>query len=110
MNDKYHDDERDWEDNYYPIFDFRPSKWMYDRTIIRRQKIKMNKTQLTRLKGIKQRLRINLTNMKDLIRWCEDYKTGKCETVGQIMSAFTLKWDDVSFIIANLKEIKKLER
>jgi len=32
MNDKYYDDERDWEDNYRPIFDFRKSKWMYDRT------------------------------------------------------------------------------
>jgi len=31
MNDKYYDDERDWEDNYYPIFDFRPSKWLYKR-------------------------------------------------------------------------------
>ena len=30
MNDKYYDDEKDWEDNYNPIFDFRPSKWLYD--------------------------------------------------------------------------------
>ena len=31
-NQDYRDEEQDWEDNYDPIFDFRPSKWLYDRT------------------------------------------------------------------------------
>ena len=30
-NQDYRDEQRDWEDNYDPIFDFRPSKWLYDR-------------------------------------------------------------------------------
>ena len=30
-NQDYYDEQRDWEDNYDPIFDFRPSKWLYDR-------------------------------------------------------------------------------
>jgi len=31
MNQKYWNEERDWEDNYDPVFDFRQSKWMYER-------------------------------------------------------------------------------
>ncbi len=30
-NQNYYDQERDFEDNYDPIFDFRPSKWEYER-------------------------------------------------------------------------------
>jgi len=30
-NQKYYDEERDFEDGYDPIFDFRPSKWLYER-------------------------------------------------------------------------------
>jgi len=30
MEYRYRDDEKDWEDNYDPIFDFRPSKWLYE--------------------------------------------------------------------------------
>lgn len=72
--------------------------------IIKKETIsEMNKTQLTRLRGIKQRLRMNSVNMEDLIRWCEDYKSN------QIVEAFTLKWSDVLFVISNLEEIKSME-
>lgn len=31
MNQEYYDELEDLEDNYHPIFDFRPSKWLYNR-------------------------------------------------------------------------------
>ena len=31
MNQDYYDEYEDWEDNYHPLFDFRKSKWLYDR-------------------------------------------------------------------------------
>jgi len=68
----------------------------------------MNKTKLTKLERIKQKCRFNLTKIDDLIRWCGDYKIGKVDTVGQIMGVFTLKYDDVVFVIENLEEIKTI--
>ena len=69
----------------------------------------MNKTQLIRLRGIKQRLRFQSLQMKDLICLCEDYKSRKVDTIDQIVEAFTLKWSDVLFVISNLEEIKIME-
>ena len=70
----------------------------------------MNKSKLTRLARINTKLGINLVNMKDLIRWCEDYKAGRIETVGSIIGAFTLTWNEVAFVIENLDEIKELKK
>ena len=30
MNQEYYDEEQDWKDNYYPLFDFRMSKWEFE--------------------------------------------------------------------------------
>jgi len=65
----------------------------------------MNKSKMVRLERLSQKCEHNLTHLKDLIRWCKDYKAGKVGTVGAIMAIFTLKYDDVAFVIDNLEEI-----
>lgn len=69
----------------------------------------MNKAKTARLKRISRKCELNKTHMKDLIRWCKSYKEGRAD-IGMMMYAFTLKYDDVAFVIENLDEIKQMEK